>query len=54
MSTTIEHQAALARIEEMRRYAAATRRPVRPEPRRSGLYRTYSRMRPRSRKPVAA
>jgi hypothetical protein len=26
MTTTIEHQAALARIDEMRRYADATRR----------------------------
>ena len=26
MTTTIEHQAALARIDEMRRYAEATRR----------------------------
>ncbi len=54
MSNTIEHQAALARIEEMRRYADATRRHARTEPRRSGFYRTYSRIRPRSRKPIAA
>jgi hypothetical protein len=42
MKTTIEHQAALARIEEMRRYADATRRHRRPKRQR------HSRCRPRA------
>jgi len=54
MSNTIEHQAALARMAEMRRYADATRRHAHAQPRRRGFYGTYSRIRPRSRKPIAA
>lgn len=42
MTTTIEHEAALARIEEMRRYADATRRYRGPKRRRQ------SRRRPRA------
>ncbi len=42
MTTTIEHQAELARIEEMRRYADSTRRH------RIGERRSHSRRRPRA------